>query len=182
MDMVSRILSTKTPFQFICHALCNPFHSVVQRIKSNLSATRDWAGGPCLEKCDTMQLGTHVYEMKLHLDTPCLTELLDVICCKTVTFTVTVLSFITLRRLNMSECAFKLNSNNIYFWESQNKTHIPILPVHCRILQTIANWQAYDVCECSCLQWICTGSVWWTCKPLPHGALQINNKSCVRIT
>ena len=48
-----------------------------------------------------------------------------------------------------------------------------------RILQTDANWQPYDVCECSCLQWICTVlSVCRSCKTLPHGALQINNTVC----
>ena len=28
-----------------------------------------------------------------------------------------------------------------------------------RILHTVVNLQTYDVCECSCLQWICTDSV-----------------------
>ena len=32
------------------------------------------------------------------------------------------------------------------------------------ILQTVANVQMYDVCECSCLQWICTGVFSWSYK------------------
>jgi len=49
-------------------------------------------------------------------------------------------------------------------------------------MQIVANWQTCDVCECSCLRWICTGSVCWSCKPLPHGALQFNNIDYIRAT
>jgi len=82
----------------------------------------------------------------------------------------------------MSACGLKLKSTKAQLWEPQSLNQIVIITVGCRILQTVANLQTYDVCECSCLQWICTDSVCWSCKPLPHRALQINNISCVRIT
>jgi hypothetical protein len=50
--------------------------------------------------------------------------------------------------LNISECASKIRSfGRLNVW------------IISRILHIVANLQTYDVCEFSCLQWICTGSV-----------------------
>ena len=81
--------------------------------------------------------------------------------------------------LNNSEIRLKVNSTKTWIWEPQNENRIWFITVDCRILQTVANLQTYDVCEYSCLQWICTCSVCWYCKTLLHCALQINNISYV---
>ena len=84
--------------------------------------------------------------------------------------------------LNNSKLRFNINSTKTWIWEPQSIHQIWILTVDCRILQTVANLQTYAVCEYSSLQWICTGSVCWYCKTLPHGGMQINNISYVRIS
>jgi hypothetical protein len=76
----------------------------------------------------------------------------------------------------MSGSAFKFKST-----KSQSENEIRILTLYCRILQTVANLQTYDACECSCLRWICTGSVPLSCKTPSHGALQIYTIVYVRI-
>jgi len=43
IETVQRILSLETPLQFIFHALCNSFHSIIHELYSSLSATIDWA-------------------------------------------------------------------------------------------------------------------------------------------
>jgi len=72
--------------------------------------------------------------------------------------------------LNMSAFGFKLNSFGIARHNSNLNFNC-----RCRKWQNIANLQKYDLCEYSCLQWICTVFVCWSCKPLPQGDIQINN-------
>jgi hypothetical protein len=114
------------------------------------------------------------YIYLLHKFASSLSKLHGVTCYKTVTFTVNVLSFITLHNAKsawMWREAYEY-CNLILGIATQNQIRILILD--CKILRTVANLQTYDVCQCSCLSWIYRGSVCWSCKPLTNGAVQIN--------